>query len=150
MNAMVKTIKEVHKEDMCLFKSGGFYHVYGRDAYVLSYIFDYKIKNLVGGIPECGFPLDTLPKVKSHLEINKINFVVIDNRNNFMVDETSTNEDVNKYNEIYQKARNFINYKIRVNSINSFLLENIEKPDFRKILGKIEKIVDEERKIFSN
>lgn len=150
MNVMIKTIKEVHKEDICFFKSGGFYHVYGRDAYILSYIFDYKIKSIGETNKECGFPIGALGKVKAQIENRKINYLVIDNRNNFMVDEQSNNRNLNRYNEIYEKARNYINYKSRIEKINLFLIENLEKKDFRKLLGKLEEIIDEERKVFSN
>ena len=44
MNKMIETIKEIHTKDICLFKIGTFYHAYGRDAYILSYMFGYKIK----------------------------------------------------------------------------------------------------------
>ena len=43
MNKMIETIKEIHTKDICLFKIGTFYHAYGRDAYILSYMFGYKI-----------------------------------------------------------------------------------------------------------
>ena len=33
MNNMIETIKEIHKEDICLFKIGSFYHTYNTDAY---------------------------------------------------------------------------------------------------------------------
>ena len=44
MNKMIEQIKEIHKDAVCLYKVGSFYHAYGRDTCVMSYLFDYKIK----------------------------------------------------------------------------------------------------------
>ena len=46
-----------------MFLIGNFYHVYGRDADIISYLFDYKIKD-VDGVKECGFPISSINKVK--------------------------------------------------------------------------------------
>ena len=40
---MAKKIKEVHPNYLILYKSGSFYKVFGKDAYLLSSIFDYNI-----------------------------------------------------------------------------------------------------------
>ena len=82
MNEIIKSIKEIHKEDICLFRIGTFYHVFGRDSYIMSYLFGYKMKNN----NECGFPKDILFKVEAKLERNNINYLVIDARNNYDVE----------------------------------------------------------------
>ena len=41
---VVKTIKFVHEFCVVLVKIGTFYSVYGKDAYIISYLFKYKIK----------------------------------------------------------------------------------------------------------
>ena len=41
---IVKTVKEIHKEEIVFVKIGKFYQVYGKDAYVMSYLFEYKLK----------------------------------------------------------------------------------------------------------
>ena len=68
MNQKIRSIKEIHKYDLCLFKVGAFYHAYGRDSYILAYLFDYKLKDtsLEKGWKECGFPITN---VKWILEI---------------------------------------------------------------------------------
>ena len=40
---MVKTIKKIYPGCAILVKVGNFYHVYGKDAYIFSYLFEYKI-----------------------------------------------------------------------------------------------------------
>lgn len=62
MNKMIETIKEIHTKDICLFKIGTFYHAYGRDAYILSYIFGYKIKDLEKNIKNVAFLFQQFPR----------------------------------------------------------------------------------------
>ena len=87
MNKMITTIKQIHSKAVCLFEIGGFYHVYGRDADIISYLFGYKIKMLEPNIKECGFPVFIISKVKAQLENNKIDYLQISRRNNYEVEE---------------------------------------------------------------
>ena len=41
---IVKEMKHIHPKDIALIRRGGFYRTYGRDAYILSNLFEYKIK----------------------------------------------------------------------------------------------------------
>lgn len=41
---VIKNIKLIHTEDIVLAHVGKFYYAYGKDAYILSYIFDYRCK----------------------------------------------------------------------------------------------------------
>lgn len=143
---MIKTIKEVHNEDVCMFKIGSFYHVQGKDDCVLSYLFGYKIKEL-GNNKECGFPLNAINKVKAKLENLKINYLVIDRRNNYDVDEKSYNKDLNNYCDYFEKANKYINIKRRIQNINEYLLDNISSSSSIDILRKIEDIIYEKRKV---
>lgn len=45
---IAKEIKEIHSEDIALIKSGNFYKVYGKDAYIISNLFKYAIKEKEG------------------------------------------------------------------------------------------------------
>ena len=51
----VKTIKKVQIGNIVLFKIGKFIHCYGKDAYIISYIFKYKIKLVEKNIYSCAF-----------------------------------------------------------------------------------------------
>ena len=108
MNKMIETIKEIHTKDICLFKIGTFYHAYGRDAYILSYMFGYKIKDLEKKYKECGFPVSAISKVCAKLENNKINYLIIDRRNNYDVDEKEDYKNLNRYAEFYEKANKYV------------------------------------------
>ena len=68
---MLKAIKEVHSKSVVLIKIGGFYHAYGKDAYILSYFLGYKIKKIEGGCANCGFP------IYKFLDINYFSFSTI-------------------------------------------------------------------------
>ena len=109
MNEMVKTIKEIHSKDVCLFKIGSFYHAYGRDSYILSYLFDYKLKDEGNSIKTCGFPVTNVSKIMAKLENKKINYILLDRRNSYDVDKKSDNGNLNCYDAIYEKARRQIN-----------------------------------------
>lgn len=142
-NNMIKTIKEVHNEDVCMFKIGGFYHIYGRDADIISYLFDYRIKETDGKNKSCGFPLNSINKITAKLQELKINYLIIDRRNNFEVDEEMDNKDLNRYMEYYKKANKYVNIKRRIQNINSFLLENIDVLLQTDKLKKVEEIIYE-------
>lgn len=43
MLTMVKAIKQIHTKDVVLFKVGSFYQTYSKDAYIISYLFDYEL-----------------------------------------------------------------------------------------------------------
>lgn len=72
---MVQTIKKVHEHEIVLVKVGQFYSVYGKDAYIISYILGYKLKK-VENVMMCGFPLNSINRVKAKLEEKKINYVL--------------------------------------------------------------------------
>lgn len=146
---IVKTAKEVHKNDIILVKIGKFYQVYGKDAYIISYIFDYKLKK-VEEVYMCGFPQDSYNKVIAKLEEKKINYMILDRRNNYEIDEICDNKNLNTYTTYFEKARKYINLKIRIENINNYLLENIDKQDFKNILNKMEEIINERRKNSGN
>ena len=40
---IIKNVKKIHKEDVILIQMGKFYYAYGKDAYILSGIFGYKL-----------------------------------------------------------------------------------------------------------
>ena len=143
---MIKNIKEIHPKDLCMFKIGNFYHTYGRDSYILSYIMGYKVKETSDGYKECGFPINATGKVLSNLENYKINYVLLDRRNNYRVDEKMTFKNLNNYSKIYEKAKKYINYSIRIENINKFLQNNINEKDFNIILGEMEDVIINERR----
>ena len=147
MNKMIDGIKETHPNFICLYKVGTFYHAYGRDASIMAFLFGYKIKELSESHKECGFPIGAINKVTAKLQNSNLNYLLIDRRNNYEVDEKEDYKENNKYDKVYEKANKYVNCKKRINNINYYLEENIEKENISKILSKMEEIMYENWKI---
>lgn len=60
---IVKAIKQIHPEYIVLIKIGKFYYSYSKDAYIVSYIFNYKLKIVEENIRVCAFPVFILNKI---------------------------------------------------------------------------------------
>lgn len=141
---MAKNIKEVHPEFVVCFKVGSFYHVYGKDAYIMSYLFNYNIKNAKDNISTVGFPKNALPKIMARLEREKINYILIDTRNNYDVDEKYDNKNLNTYYEIFENAQKTVRLKRRIDRIAESLILEINSENIKEKLRKIEEILDED------
>lgn len=141
---MIKNIKEIHKNDVCLFKMGSFYHAFNRDAYILSYLCGYKLKRIEQNSVDCGFPTNVALRIRARLEENNINYLLIDRRNDFEVDEKEDFGNNNKYDAIYEKAKRYVNFKFRIENIQEFLMENIENNGIKGTIQKIEEIITED------
>ena len=112
-------------------KHGGFYHVFDDDAYILYYLFDYKINNR-----KVGFPINSLNKVINKLENLSISYEIID-------ECIKDFKKLNKYNKYYKLGLDKYNkdnkYKNLYNKIDSLPENKLDK-----ILDYIESIIDEE------
>ena len=143
---MITAMKKIHPTDIIFVKIGNFFHVYGKDSYIISYFFEYKIK-IVEGIPTCGFPINSINRIKSKLEESKINYLIVDRRNNYDVNETCDFKNLNNYEKSFEKARPVISTRIRISNINQYLSENINNKDTKKLLNDIERLINERRKV---
>ena len=47
---MVENIKKVHPSVIIFYEIGTFYYTYGKDAYIISYMFDYKLRKVNNSI----------------------------------------------------------------------------------------------------
>lgn len=142
---MIKAIKKIHAQDLVLFKVGDFYHSYGKDAYILSYLFDYKIKYLEENIATIGFPKSALPRNIAKIEQKSINYVLVDRRNNFDDDEFQNYKNLNTYAEIFEKANRYVKIKNRIDKLYETLTKEIETDNIRKKIVKLEEIVFEKQ-----
>lgn len=143
---IAKTIKKIHIKDIVLIKIGSFYYAYGRDSYILSFLFSYRL-NKIEDVYSCAFPTKSLKKNLAILEAKKINYIIIDRRNNYEVDEKFDNKNLNRYDEMFERAKKFITLKQRIDNINRYLIDNINKENIKKIINKMEEIINEGRKI---
>lgn len=144
---MAKDIKKVHPEYVMMYKVGNFVQAFGKDAYVISYVFGYALRVTKDNIQTCGFPKNAIPKIMSKLEQKKINFIIVDTRNNYEVDEENDNKNLNTYSETFSKAQKYIKVKKRLEKIEEMLLKDVEKEGIMEKIRKIEEIVYENRKI---
>ena len=81
----IKVIKEVHPDRVVMCKIGPFMHCYGRDAVIMSYLFDYSLKKIDNNY-DCGFPNGALNKIMGTLEGKKISYMVVNRADNFAVE----------------------------------------------------------------
>lgn len=99
-----------------------FYNSFNIDAYILNYIFDYKV--LDNG--KCGFPENSLNKVIDKLNDNKINYQIIYTYQNPLVKKFGK---FNKYRHFYDIAINNMDKKKRID----LLIEKISNANSKEI-----------------
>lgn len=137
---MIETIKVIHKEDIVLVKVGTFYTAYGKDAYIINYLFNYKL-NKTQDVYTSAFPIPSLAKVTAILEQNKINYIVLDRRNNYDVEQEMDNKNLNKYNKFLELAKIKVRKSKRIEQILEYLNEDEE------LIEEVEKVINERRKV---
>ena len=143
---MVKEIKSIHPEFIAVIKLGGFYKVYGKDAYIIAKNFKYKVKEEEGFV-SCGFPTNAINKVRARLEKKKINYLIIESRNNYEINEKEDFKNLNKYEKEYQEAKIYVKNQLRIEKIYDYLSENANKEETKNILKEIEEVIYAKGKI---
>lgn len=143
----VKIIKKAQVCDIVMVKIGKFVYTYGKDAYIMSFLFKYKTKLIENNIYVCGFPKDQINKIMATLENKKINYLILDKRNSYRVDEESNNKNLNKYNDYLEKAIRYVKRKRQIDDIYNILLNNIENAEIEQTIISIKKVINERRKI---
>ena len=123
---MIHNIKELFPEYVLLVKIGTFYECYNEDSYMMSYLFQYKLKT-VGEYTSCGFPTVSINKVESILESRSINYLVVDKKHNYEEMEKMDFKKKNKYNALLTKANEYIDRKNRIDKICKYLNNNSDK-----------------------
>lgn len=144
---IVKNVKEIHNKYVVLVKVGSFYYCYGKDSYIISQLFKYKINILKDETYSCSFPQNTINKIMAVLENNKINYLILDRRNNYEVIQKSDNRNLNNYDKIYEIGKKEKSKKMRIEKLYLYLLENANDIE---LINNVEKVIDERRKIQGN
>ena len=75
----------------------------------------------------------------SKLEDKKINYIILDRRNHYSIEEKKDFHNLNTYVKVYEKAKEMIALKIRIENINKYLLQNMD----RQKIYEVEKILKE-------
>ena len=143
---MIKEIKSIHPKDVALIKLGSFYRVYGKDAYLVSNIFEYKLKE-EHKIPFCGFPIKSINRVKATLENKKINYMIIDSRDNYDINEKEDFKNLNNYDKEFLKSKKYVENKIKIENIYEYMNANSKKEEIKIILKEFEEIINAKGKI---
>ena len=142
---MVKNIKQIHSKDVLFVKLGKFYYCYGKDAYIISYFFEYKLNLIENSIYSCGFPSQSLNKIVAKLENKKINYIIVDRRNNYQVDEKENYKNLNTYEKYYKEAKEKMGIQIRIQKIKNYLIENSNNNEIKNLLIEIENILQKHK-----
>lgn len=116
--------------------------MYGKDSYILAYLLGYKLKMVEDNCWSCGFPTKSLSKVEATLENKKVNYILVDRRNNYDVDDFSDNKNLNTYDEQFEKANKYIKSKNRIDAIYFELMKNINTKDIKNKIYEIETILN--------
>ncbi|MBQ3415425.1 MAG: hypothetical protein IJH39_08810 [Clostridia bacterium] len=138
----IKIIKEIHPNDIIFLKVGQFYHCYGKDAVIISYLFNYTIKKL-DSMYDCGFPITAINRIETQIEKLKINHLIVNKADNYEVYENQNYKTENKYIEIYNKAHKYISKKNRIIEIYNYLMENIDNENIKQKINEVEEILYE-------
>lgn len=146
ITTMVKNIKEIHPKTLLLFKVGAFCESFGRDSYIISYLFNYQVRQKANGkeeISNSGFSRKAIPRVLAKLEEQKIDYMLIDVRNDYAVDEKVENKNLNSYDDIFEKSRKYVNKQRRIKEISDKIEQQMDLPNFKDKLKRIEGILNE-------
>lgn len=84
-----------------------------------------------------------LSKICATLEHKRINYMILNQKTGYEVEEIIDNKGKNKYQEIFKKAHEYVRLKMRVENINSKLMTNLQNPEIKKKILKIEEIISD-------
>ena len=147
---IIKEVKKIHKEEVLLVKIGDFYHCFGRDSYIISYLFNYKLRKTKENYYTCGFPEKSIGKVENVLVNKKINYIILDSRDNYNIDVYENYKNLNNYTSVLEKAKKNIKIKEEISLIYNKLKKKINDVDIYDKIRSINKIIedkDEGRKV---
>ena len=135
-----------YPNSILLVLSGNFYNVYGKDAYILCYLFRFKFIHKLYKtdeekevyVPKTGFPRNSLDKVLLNLEDKKINYVIkIKDKSDIVKDFKK----LNTYQRRYIVSEKYCLDKIKLNEIMEQCDALCGKKDFSNVLNYIQKYI---------
>jgi glycerophosphoryl diester phosphodiesterase len=112
-------VKQKNNNFLILIKSGVFYETFNNDAYIMNYLFNYKIKQFSNYIM-VGFPQSVIENIKDRLNKEKVPFIILgEDQEEILIRQ--------KYNEY--------NYKLLLDISNKYY--NVQS-EINKITDKLE------------
>lgn len=130
-------LKKKYINYIIIIKVGSFYHVYTDDVYILNYFFNYKIFEYSTTL-KIGFPINNIDKIIDSLNIEKFNYIVV---NNDIKTITNNRMTKHKYQKLINKAQERYNIKSRIEKIYIKLNDLISDVKINKIIESIEKLL---------
>lgn len=130
--------KKKYNEYVILIESGIFIEVFDRDAIIINKLLDYKLISNNNRL-RLGFPSRIINKVTIELNINHINYIVIDSNNNVKIKKKYKDNNYNKYIKEYKSLYEIDN---RINIIYNRLNSKRKDNNINNILSKIEEVLN--------
>lgn len=138
INRAIIKIKEANPNKIVLVESGPFYHVFGTDTYILSYLCGYQVRTTKKEYNTCGFPKKGLNKTLQILEDNEIDYITVVEAENYEVTSKMEFGEENSYARIYERAHKHVLIKKRIDAIYDYLIGNINSPNIKKTVEMLE------------
>lgn len=98
------------KNYLMIVKNGKFYNAYGTDAYIMNFLFDYRIV----GNEKIGFPDSRLQGIITSLEGYKISYQITTSKDDVISKNFKTN---NRYKSYAKNALKNVNINIKINTL---------------------------------
>ena len=141
ITTIIREVKNIHKQELVIVKIGNFYHCYGKDAYIISYLLEYKLTKTKENYYMCGFPIKSIVKVENMLDRKKVSYIILDRKNNYDVDVFKDYKNLNKYQVTYEKAKKYIKIRNDIEEIYKELIDSINKKDINEKINSIKNIL---------
>lgn len=117
--------------------SGKFFEVYGYDAFMFGYLFDYKVLQN-GKTYKCGFPDSSLTKITNKLSDLKIlHQIIYRGRNPFVKDFKK----INQYSKYKLIALQKLDIKERINALVE-KVKSLNEEQAKKVMLELEKCLE--------
>lgn len=129
--------KDTQKYIIITQSSGKFYEVYGYNAFMFGYLFDYKVLQN-GKTYKCGFPDSSLTKITNKLSDLKISYQIIyRGRNPFVKDFKK----INQYSKYKLIALQKLDIKERMDALVE-KVKSLNEEQAKKVMLELEKCLE--------
>lgn len=117
--------------------SGKFFEVYGYDAFMFGYLFDYKVLQN-GKTYKCGFPDSSLTKITNKLSDLKISYQIIYRGRNLFVKDFKK---INQYSKYKLIALQKLDIKERMDALVE-KVKSLNEEQAKKVMLELEKCLE--------
>ena len=129
--------EDIQKYIIITQSSGKFFEVYGYDAFILSYLFNYKVLQN-GKTYKCGFPDSSITKITNKLSDLKISYQIIyRGRNPFVKDFKK----INQYSKYKLIALQKLDIKERMDALVE-KVKSLSEEQAKKVMLELEKCLE--------